>query len=454
MPPRRPLPDLVLITTFKMLTANDQLAASLTSPRCAVLVRAANRTVKTLTITDQNLEDPGVLDEIKDYINAFSLASYPAMQPLMDISAGEPSYPLYPLTTTPFNHWNVLQLDPLGLQLNTPMVIRQITTIFSAVTDLKFNTYSYNGCKLLIALLQLPNWQCRLTSLTVNGDYEKSSQLGPELITAINGLPALQQLALDWYTYQNLPDLTILAQLKVVALGSFRLQTLVRSLKQYATDNAHLQVYLLCANTIGLLSLGQPLSSRIVYLGHENNYFGLPSTRRLCGQFRFLTSLFITKIPFTQVGQLFTALSQLHQLVHLGLWVDCHRNEEELPAAPRPLAQMNSLRALELRLTISSHSDIKWLNLPWTMPNLQTIYIDEFSCDSCDFYFLSGCSENWSLIDSSEALPCFQSSLFTLHSGVPLNRFILPLIDEQGSTSAEELLLLSAKWHPVTTGQP
>ena len=443
MPPLRPLPDLVLITTFKMLTPNDQLAASLTSPRCAVLVRAANRTVKTLAITDQNVEDPGVLDEITYSINDFSLASYPAMQPLMDSCAdGEPSFTHYPLATTPFNYWNVLQLDPLGLQLNSPTVIRQITTIFSAVTDLNFTTYSYSGCKLLAALLQLPNWQCRLTNLTVNGDSGKSNQLGRELITAINGLPALQQLALDWpYTYKILPDLTILAQLKVVALGSFRLQTLVRSLKQYATDNAHLQVYLLCANTNGLLSLSQPLSSRIVYLGHEKNYFDLPSTLRLCGQFRFLTSLYITKIPFTQVGQLFTALSQLHQLVHLGLWVDCHRDEDELPAAPRPLAQMNSLRALELRLNIASHSDIKWFNLPWTMPNLQTIYIDEFGCDSCEFDFLSEYSENWSLINSPEALPCLKSSLFTLHSGVPLNRFILPLIEEQGSTSAEKLLL-------------
>ena len=66
MPPLRPLPDLVLITVFKMLTPNDQLAASLASPRCAVLVRAASRTVKTLAITGQNVESPGVLDDIKD----------------------------------------------------------------------------------------------------------------------------------------------------------------------------------------------------------------------------------------------------------------------------------------------------------------------------------------------------------------------------------------------------
>ncbi|KAH9407319.1 hypothetical protein TYRP_012869 [Tyrophagus putrescentiae] len=36
---------------------------------------------------------------------------------------------------------------------------------------------------------------------------------------------------------------------------------------------------------------------------------------------------------------------------------------------------MNSIRALDLRLTITAHSQIEWFNLPWTMPNLQTIYI-------------------------------------------------------------------------------
>ncbi len=43
MPPRRPLPDLDLISVFKMLTPNEQLVANKMSPRCAILVRAANR---------------------------------------------------------------------------------------------------------------------------------------------------------------------------------------------------------------------------------------------------------------------------------------------------------------------------------------------------------------------------------------------------------------------------
>ncbi|KAH9394772.1 hypothetical protein TYRP_004829 [Tyrophagus putrescentiae] len=68
MPPLRPLPDLCLITLFKMMPPNEQMVGSKISPR-AVLVRAANRRVKSLVITGRNVEDPSNF----------------AMQPLMDI---------------------------------------------------------------------------------------------------------------------------------------------------------------------------------------------------------------------------------------------------------------------------------------------------------------------------------------------------------------------------------
>ena len=112
---------------------------------------------------------------------------------------------------------------------------------------------------------------------------------------------------------------------------------------------------------------------------------------------------------------------------------------------------MNSLQVLELDLTVSSHSAIKWFNLPVTMPNLQTIYIQEFCCGSCEVEF-HGMNEDEDLfLYLSEALSCFQSSLFTIHFGVPLNRFILRLPNERGISA--ERLLLSASEPPVTTGE-
>ena len=451
MLPRRPLPDLVLITVFKMLTPNEQMVASLMSPRCAVLVRAANRTVKRLAIT--KLDSPFNPYYLEYDLNWHSLASYLAMQTLMDSCAdGEPSFPHYPLITTPFNPWNVLQLGQLQLLLDTATTIEQITAVFSAVTELIFIIEGGVG---LASLLHHPNWQCQLTNLNMAGAWRRDSRrLNRELITAINGLTALQYLSFNWGEDTDLPDLTILAQLKAVAFGSDNVRAFLPSLEQYATENVDLQVHLFSRDIEGLLSLSQPLHSRIVHFEHPYvdfvPFLNLSYATRLCGQFRSLTSLTIKSIQFTEVVQLFTALSPLHQLVHLVLVVK-RESDEKLPARgpPRLQAQMNSLRALELDLDISSHSDADWFNLPWTMPNLQTIYIQKFSCASCKVDFHDWRSSTLSLLYSPSTLHCFQSSLFTLHSGVLLNRFILRLIADGESISAEKLLLQSAS-EPVT----
>ncbi|KAH9407340.1 hypothetical protein TYRP_012892 [Tyrophagus putrescentiae] len=447
MPPRRPLPDLVLITVFKMLTPNEQMVAREMSLRCAVLVRAANRTVKTLVITDRNIENPGVLGGIKVNINYYSLASKPAMRPLMDIP-GEPSFPHYPMTTH-LSKWHCLKIDS-ARQIDTA-TIEQITTIFSAVTDLKFMIVLQKEHKHLVALLQHPNWQCQLTSLMVDETWGMSDQQGCELISAINDLTALKQLALDWRNYTDLPDLTILGQLKVVAFRSDRVGTFVRSLERHATDNDDLQVHLFSDDIEGLLSLSQPLHSRIVHFELDDDWLDLFDATRLCNQFLSLTSLDISLIQLTDIGPLFTDLSQLHQLVNLVLVVDPEsdeegeedeeEDEEEIPPEPRPLAQMNSLRSLELCLKIESHSEIEWLNLPETMPDLKTIYIWRFNCRGCDV-LIDRYNGDSSDLHSSKALNCLQSSLFKLHGGVPMNRLILR--SDKEFVSAEKLLLLQS----------
>ncbi|KAH9392674.1 hypothetical protein TYRP_005759, partial [Tyrophagus putrescentiae] len=355
------------------------------SPRCAVLVRAANRTVKTLVIT--------------------------AVQPLMG-SPDEPSFPDYPLTVSArLSKWHCLVIDP-NEQIDTAF-IEQIVYIFSAVTDLKFITYK-NGRLVMAPLLQHPNWQCQLTNFMAHTTMGLDGQQSRELISAINGLTALQCLAFHWYGYTDLPDLSILAQLKVVVFESGDLSAFVRSLEQYATDNADLQVHLISPDIDSLLSLNQPLHSRIVRYGTGYDYTDDTVLFPSCSQFRSLTSLFIECIA-------------------------------------RPLAQLNTLRALELHLTISSHSQVQWLNLPVTMPNLQTIYIVDFYCRGCHVEIDRYIIRNSSPLNSSKAINCLQSSLFTLHSGVPLNRLIFHT-DKEGN-SAEILLLhqqLSRQSAPVS----
>ncbi len=435
-PPQLQISDLSWIAIFQEFTPNEQMVASKMSLRCAGLVRAANLKVKSLVITDQNVEDPSDLALIKDQINCYSLASKPAMQPLMDIP-GEPSFPDYPMITR-LSKWHCLMID-LREQIDTATT-EQIVYIFSAVTDLKFHIHN-NGR--LVPLLQHPKWQCQLTDLMAESTMWLDCQQDCELVTAINSLTALQHLALDWYSDIDLPDLPILAQLKVVAFGSDKLQAFMRSLERHATDNAHLQVHLLSDDTDGLLSLSQPLHSRIVRYGM--GYLDYPSdpVPLFCSQFRSLTSISISSFTVTDVVPLFTALSQLHQLVHLRLSVYL-KSDEELPPPARSLAQLNTVRAFQLCLGIDSHSQVQWLNLPKTMPNLQAICINLFSCDSCGVRFSCGEEEDEpsSPLNSSSALNCLKFSLFTLHCGVPLNRLILYLKGRR--ISAEKLLLQSA----------
>ncbi len=439
MPPRRPPTDLDLITVFKMLTPNEQLVASKMSPRCAVLVRAANRRVKTLVITNRNVIKGVILSNLKYTIDSFSLASESIMQELMDIS--DETFPDYPMTTH-LSKWNCLMINSHQIRLIDTDTIEQVTNIFSAVTVLKFMVVKHSKhIETLVSLLQHPNWKCQLTNLMVDGTDLIGGALAGKLIPAINGLTALKLLALDWDNYTEVPDLPILAQLKTMVFKSDRLSTFLRSLERNATDNAHLEVHLISDDIEALLTLSQPLHSRIVRYGWDPLYYTNDQVPLLCSQFRSLTSLEINGIESTKVGPLFTDLSQLHQLIHLNFGVDFSEVKEEYPLSARPMAQLNSLRALELDLHITSHSQIEWLNLLWMMPNLKTIYIFKFNCDSCKVRF-SCYSRNSFLFSSSPSTTvCLGASLFKLHPRVDLNRIILFSSNER--ISAEKLLLQS-----------
>ena len=390
--------------------------------------RAANRTVKTLVITTWNYDE---LHDLKYRINSFSLASKPSMQPLMKIP-GE-TFPDYPMTTR-LNKWNILRLNIHRL-IDTD-AIEQIVTIFSAVIDLKFMTFFSMHNDTLVSLLQHPNWQCQLTNLMVKGTDERDSlRLARELITAINGLTTLQLLAFEWDNYTDLPDMSILAQLKTVVFKSTRLGSFLCSLGRNAADNADLKVHLLSRNTNALLTFSPHLHNRIVRYGWGPFNYTADQVPLLCSQFRSLTSLSLRNIESSKVGPLFTDLSQLHQLIHLEFGVDF--SKEIPPPQVRPPVQLNSLQALELGLNITSHSQIKGLNLKETMPNLKTIYIWGFNCSSCGVSFGSFGNRNLPL-SSSLTIACFGSTLFQLHPRVDLKRIIL--VSNNKFISAEKLL--------------
>ena len=155
----------------------------------------------------------------------------------------------------------------------------------------------------------------------------------------------------------------------------------------------------------------------------------------ICSQFSSLTSLRVI-CKESQLGVLFTALSKLPQLVHLALSLNWQRESgnqlEQQQPLPRPLAQLTSLRALQLFLFEYSHSRVQWLNLPVTMPRLQAIHLLDFQCEICGVslnkYLESEYSED-TKPSTSTALKCLCDTFPLLHPGVPHDRIILGQVE-------------------------
>ncbi|KAH9399926.1 hypothetical protein TYRP_017495 [Tyrophagus putrescentiae] len=361
MPPRRPLTDLCLIAVMKMLTPNDQLKTAQMSPRCAKLVRAANRRVKMLVIAGSDYFEG---EKIRYHLNRFSLASKPSMQLLP--AGGEP-FPDYPMTTTRISKWNCL---------------------------------------------------------LVNEDQHLDQ-------------PTVEQICLTmrYYDSDQLPELSILSQLKVIVIrvGDRAKAVFQRSLEHHAASNVDLQVHLIGYDYDSLFGLSEPVRRRILRVGNFMLFRSSDDVSLLCRQLPSLTSVSVSCSEAPQLRAFFTALSTLSQLVHLKLVICWQREEGNQfvePTQPlRPLAQLTSLKAFDLQLNLHSHEQMQWLkHLPVTMPRLQAIHLEAFSCASwgvvLDGYLRGGYSEDTSPTIST-ALKCLRATLLLLHPGVPQDRVIL-----------------------------
>ncbi len=425
MPPRRPLTDLDLITVIKQLTPNSQLNAAQMSPRCRTLVRAANRRVKSLAITDNDN-----YNKTQIYFECSSIASRPSMRKLRKV---DQFFSDFPMISTPLSKWNCLVVVDNEVEIDLP-TIELIVDSFSAVTALKFFALRNNAIlKFCVMLLQQPQWTNQLSHLMV-GNYKDHSfqeqiptELVCSLITAINGLSALQCLSIRW-PGGELPDLTVLNQLKAIEVDFDHFMswspTFLRSLERLASGNIGLRVYFHSKTSIqstdALFDLSPPFCRCIVNYGMNWEAFAYPDNVLflLCQQFSSLASLPVKCTDPAQLRPLFTTLAHLQQLVHLSLDIQLTENqtEEEL----RPLAQLTSVRALDLHLTVTSHSQVRWLNLQQTLPNCQAIHFKTFKCSRCDIILHSYLQDAYDSdpIRRSNAFKCLRHSLSQLHTGV------------------------------------
>ena len=439
MPPLRPLPDLVFIAVFKQLTPNSQLTASRMSNRCYLLVRAANRRVKLLNISDDS----------EFAINPFDLSYEFNDSDQFGVFSGPP--------VTPFTKWKHLKLsDTKKFDIST---VERIVTIFSSVTSLTFATTYNDHSEELIALLQQAQWATQLTSCVLSPAVRKSEQVMHSLTAAINALPALQHLAYDWWIRRvvmveepvEMPELTILSQLKTIAFHTMPnsvLSSFERSINRHAAGNADLQVYLLSwrkQRIFGdLQTFSESFRSRIVRFRELICLFA--DVPRLCNQFPRLTALPVYGIKPDQVRALFSALSGFRQLTSLMLDVQFNSPREEdeepdtLPA--RPVDQLHSVQGFNILAPSASHGHLQWLNLGWTLPHLQTLIVHGFYCSSCKISLSSSFRQDAPAAEFSQALGCLRKSILKVHSGVHPSRIFIET-DLNKYRSAEELLLLA-----------
>ncbi len=398
-PARRPLPDLCLIAVFKQLKPNEQIKAAQMSPRAEALVRAANRRLRSLVITTwENYKGVG------KNVDAFSLAAKPSMKLLGEDDVVHPQvHPCFvdfPVTT--LSDWRCLLLnpfDPFSSLPSTDLVVR----LFPSVTRLTVISLSLRHSQYTADLLEHPRWAEQLTSLMLV-DYEwMVGGVVRRLAGAINGLSALEHLALHWQVSraEDVPDLgRALAHLQVLALylNWSIVMPFLLSLEPYAAvgNGLRFQVHLVkyIFSDSSLLALSEPLRRRLVRYGTYSIHY-CDNWALLGRQLPALTSISGVSLKPSQAGRQLSALSTLPQLVHLGLEVNFLVFKEPLESSEMLVVmqqkpqqqqqQLSSLRALDLELIITSHSQLQWLSgLQRAMPRLQTVHLKRFTCECCN----------------------------------------------------------------------
>ena len=444
MAPRRPSDDLSLIAVFKQLTPDNQLKAAAMSPRCTALVRAANRRVRTLIIAKlyEDVERFGI------FSRHFSLKTKHSLQMVKDSRQGDQSIsPNYPINDC-LSKWRCLQLNLIG-DLDSSSIAEQIVNAFSALTDLRFIMIGENSrlclnlnphIKLMIALLSHSPWTKQLTRFMLQDSHRITDELANRLFTAINGLTALQHLAFEWENFAFIPDLPLLGQLKTVQLRlnchENKAESFFRSLETAVTTNVHLRVHLysLLKNKDYLpLFFSETLPRFYRHIvGFSTNDVKNSTVLFKLRLFPSLRFLHVFSLKPSQIEPLLTALSQLERLFFLQLVIDFQSLEENHPERtlslpPRPLAQLSSLKALDLILSNTSHSQVSWLNLQQTMPNLTAIHFSNFTCKSCH--------KTPQKTDIAYNFECLSALLANLHPGVSNRRILLD------KTTADKVLL-------------
>ena len=417
------LPQLCSLAIFSQMSLPDRISAHQVCLEWGDRVREVNQsTVQSLAIAVGDFQVEVLERKIHGMEDVFRSPR------LLTNSDGSPQFPMHRLTK-----WNSLRIGDID-QLNL-VTLKQITSTFPSIPELIFATSIGKNFTFLTEVLQNDHWRRQLISLKVIfSEYFYTSTILQPLFAVINSLPALKYLQLSGVKLYDLPILAQLKKIKCVYEDS-----LLNSLKEHAVKNTgELSVEVFdgdregsCITTLGKLS--EQLRSSITYLN-----FYIVHSKTILYKFSLFPNLSALSwmVKSAALGLLFTAFSRYHRLQRLDLTV----NFTDLsPAHQFPLlqAQLLSVKALDLTLTLNSHSQLNWLNLPVTMPNLQAIHLNNVFCQSCRNKGRQVIFQQGIIIVHK----CFRDTLQILHQNtdLPLNRLSYNY-NNQYHSSAEELL--------------
>ncbi|KAH9391703.1 hypothetical protein TYRP_022721 [Tyrophagus putrescentiae] len=86
-----------------------------------------------------------------------------------------------------------------------------------------------------------------------------------------------------------------------------------------------------------------------------------------------------------------------------------------------------TIRALDLCLNISTHSQVTCINFKEKLPGLQAIHVIEFFCEQCQVSYCNGFSYGTKMNPekTNAGVECLRATLGKLHPNVPYDRIIL-----------------------------
>lgn len=470
------LPDVFLLSVFENLNAEDRLKASQICFNWYHRVREVNKAVKFLNI----IIGCRSFENMKQAIDHFNFGYDPRFkQQLMKVAKTEDEKENQENPEC-CNKWNTLEFaitnsysnESIGPQLSST-IVEQIMTAFPAVTELNFiNRASKEQYKYLVQMIKISEngWGKQLSTLRLMDAERHSASVDTSqlLFTAINCLPALKRLVIimgNGYEYGlQMQDLPVLARLKEVRFGHCgnyitlftdnNLFAFLRSVKKYVPNNSDLQIDLPSGlsvmerlteehtNTTDTTLLEPNIRKRIIRVNNSSHVIEISDFKFVCKNFPNLTSLTAECPPDEDCAQMFADMSS--HLLHLR-YLKAHVNFKEANVEnyddlenrriidPSPTSSLLSLKVLELNVIITSHSDLQWLNLPVIFPNLEAIYIDEYSCTKCDAYSSYQLTDGETeLAEGEEAQQCFEAVLSQLsyNTGLSLEQIAVKINDE------------------------